>query len=340
VSDAVDSAGRVVDELVREPGECTSNGQLAGNGRVELAGVRPSVRFVLDLADEQIGCGDGLVVVVLEPHLDAPHLAVVRFVIARFVIAMVSVRHDAFSFSKLTVAPTLPVTGESTVTEWQDLGHSHRGAVWCQPVEGRDARPVAVAGAGRRGHDDYSSTRLVISTSGSNPTWALNDGRDRLVRDLSLYEGERISAIVCRCGPLQEVVAMATDGMGGMILLDVTSGGGEFDRDILERIGHPVKVCHGPDHGSVCPLLSGADCEKFSAAHGVVFELDLDREQHRAIVRRYRELARPEIPIRVVVDVDQARRYAEDLVGVEILTHEPTVADLDGFAAEVEAADR
>jgi hypothetical protein len=42
----------------------------------------------------------------------------------------------------------------------------------------------------------------------------------------------------------------------------------------------------------------------------------------------------------VVVDVDQARRYAEDLVGVEILTHEPTVADLDGFAAEVEAADR
>ena len=133
---------------------------------------------------------------------------------------------------------------------------------------------------------------------------------------------------------------MATDGMDGMILLDVTSGGGEFDRDILERIGHPVKVCHGPDHGSVCPLLSGAGCEKFSAAHGVVFELDLDREQHRAIVRRYRELARPEIPIRVVVDADQARRYAEDLVGVEILTHEPTVADLDGFAAEVEAADR
>jgi hypothetical protein len=264
VSDAVDSAGRVVDELVREPGECTSNGQLAGNGCVELAGVRPSVRFVLDLADEQIGCGDGLVVVVLEPHLDAPHLAVVRFVIARFVIAMVSVRHDAFSFSKLTVAPTLPVTEESTVTEWQDLWHSHRGAVWCQPVEGRDARLVAVAGSGRRGHDDYSSTRLVISTSGSNPTWAPNDGRrtgpvrddltdgrargvigsphfligdndyfcltlaitrsdeglhiagdpvsrfmppstsheDRLVRDLSLYEGERISAIVCRCGPL------------------------------------------------------------------------------------------------------------------------------------------
>ncbi len=133
---------------------------------------------------------------------------------------------------------------------------------------------------------------------------------------------------------------MATDGIDGMILLDVSAGGGEFDRDILERIGHPVKVCHGPDHGFLCPLLSGAGCEEFSAAHGVIFELDLDRKQHRAIVRRYRELARPEVPIRVVATAEQARRYAEDLVGVEVLTHESSVADLDGFAAEVEAADR
>jgi hypothetical protein len=72
----------------------------------------------------------------------------------------------------------------------------------------------------------------------------------------------------------------------------------------------------------------------------VVFALDLDRPQHRAIVRRYRELARPDVPIRVVVTPEQARHYATELSDLEVLTHAPSVADLDGFAAEVEAADR
>jgi hypothetical protein len=40
------------------------------------------------------------------------------------------------------------------------------------------------------------------------------------------------------------------------------------------------------------------------------------------------------------VSADQAARYAKMLDGIEVLAHEPTVADLDGFAAEVEAADR
>jgi hypothetical protein len=105
VSDAVHSAGRVVDELVREPRERTSNGEFAGNGCTELTGVHPSVSFVLGVADEQIGGGDGLVVLVLEPYVDAPGVTVVRFVIVMFVIAMVIVRHDVAS--KLTVAPTL-----------------------------------------------------------------------------------------------------------------------------------------------------------------------------------------------------------------------------------------
>ncbi len=133
---------------------------------------------------------------------------------------------------------------------------------------------------------------------------------------------------------------MARDSMEGMILLDVTSGGDVFDQAMLERLGHPVRVCHGPDHGALCPILAGKSCRDFEDAHGILFELDLDRPQHRAIVRRYRELARQDVPIRVVVSPEHAERYADELRGIEVLTHSSTVADLDGFAAEVEAADR
>lgn len=126
----------------------------------------------------------------------------------------------------------------------------------------------------------------------------------------------------------------------GAVLLDVGPGGDDFDQDLLERLGHPVMVCHGPEHGTVCPLLAGTGCDAFSSAHGIVFKLDLDRAQHRAILARYRQLAREDIPIHAVVSPEQAERYAVELADVEVWTHEPTVADLDGFAAEVEAGDR
>jgi hypothetical protein len=127
----------------------------------------------------------------------------------------------------------------------------------------------------------------------------------------------------------------------GVVLLDVSPGdAGEFDRATLERMGHPVLVCHGPSPDELCPLLGGCRCPKFEQAHGIVFKLDLDRDQHRAIVRRYRQLARPDVPIRVLVSPAEAERYAELLQDVEFWSHEPNVADLDGFAAEVEAADR
>jgi hypothetical protein len=127
----------------------------------------------------------------------------------------------------------------------------------------------------------------------------------------------------------------------GVVLLDVTPGEGEeFETSFLERIGHPVMVCHGPAVQTGCPLLGGDGCEKFDAAHGIVFQLDLDRPQHRAIVHRYRALGRPDLPIRVVVDPGQADRYSELLAEVQIWTGEPNAAQLDGFAAEVEAVDR
>lgn len=127
---------------------------------------------------------------------------------------------------------------------------------------------------------------------------------------------------------------------GGVVLLDVLPGEGEFDRSILERLGHPVMTCSGPNIDQLCPLLGGQGCTKFEQAHGIVFELDLDRPQHRDIVRRYAELARPDLPVRVVVRREQQERYADLLSAVQVWDHSPTVADLDGFAAQVEAADR
>lgn len=131
------------------------------------------------------------------------------------------------------------------------------------------------------------------------------------------------------------------DPREGMILLDVAAGGDEaFETGFLEKTGHPVVVCHGPADAEICPLLRGDGCAEFDHAHGIVYELDLDREQHRDIVQRYRQLATEGLPIRIVVTAEQADRYHDMLRDFEVWTRLPTVADLDGLAAEVEAADR
>jgi hypothetical protein len=70
-----------------------------------------------------------------------------------------------------------------------------------------------------------------------------------------------------------------------------------------------------------------------------VFQLDLDRPQHRSILARYQEVLPEDVPIRAVVSEQQAEQYAELLRGVQTWLDEPTAGDLDGFAAEVEAAD-
>jgi uncharacterized protein (DUF302 family) len=64
-----------------------------------------------------------------------------------------------------------------------------------------------------------------------------------------------------------------------------------------------------------------------------------DEPEHRAILEQYRQL-NADIPIRVLVRPPQRERYRALLARFEVLVHDPTAADLDGFAAEVEAADR
>jgi hypothetical protein len=124
------------------------------------------------------------------------------------------------------------------------------------------------------------------------------------------------------------------------ILFDLPPGEEPVDRQFLEQMGHRVMVCNGPQPGKLCPILSGEGCELAENAHGIVFELDLDRPQHRAILARYKESLRTDVPIRVTVRPGQAAKYPDLVSGLKVLTHVPVAGDLDSLAAEVEAADK
>jgi hypothetical protein len=105
----------------------------------------------------------------------------------------------------------------------------------------------------------------------------------------------------------------------GVVLLDALPGdAGEFDRATLERMGHPVVMCHGPAPKALCPLLGGLGCPKFERAHGIVFKLDPDGSQHREILYRYRQLAGPDVPIRVLLTPDQAERHVHGSLGLGV----------------------
>lgn len=107
----------------------------------------------------------------------------------------------------------------------------------------------------------------------------------------------------------------------------------------LQRLNHPVEVCNGPGDDAICPILEGKGCQKVSSAHGIIYHLDLDRPEHRAILRAYRRQVPADVPLRVVVQPGQERTYAELLRGLPVWTHDPSPGELDGFAAMVEAAD-
>lgn len=127
-----------------------------------------------------------------------------------------------------------------------------------------------------------------------------------------------------------------TEGPG--IILDVTPSDARFEKAFLESLGHPVLVCHGPNWGKACPILSGR-CAKVDRAHGVVFQLDLDRAQHRAILKRYRALLPDDVPIWASVQPGQDKEYAALLRGIRVVIGPPTTAQLDEIAAEVDSDD-
>lgn len=124
-----------------------------------------------------------------------------------------------------------------------------------------------------------------------------------------------------------------------VILVDIP-GGEEADTAFLKSLGHTVVVCHGPEPRELCPILSGLGCPKAQSAHGIVFMLDLDRPQHRAILKRYQEVLKDDVPIGVRVTTDQATRYSALLSGLDVWTREPGTAEFDALAAEVETAEQ
>lgn len=127
----------------------------------------------------------------------------------------------------------------------------------------------------------------------------------------------------------------------GTILIDVSeTTASDLTPQFLEGLGHPVLVCHGPPHATLCPLLKEGTCELVEQAHGVIFEFDLDRAQHRAILKRYREILAEDVPIRVVLPPGQEQTYAHLLTDVDVSVEKLSVGELDGFAATVEAYDR
>lgn len=123
------------------------------------------------------------------------------------------------------------------------------------------------------------------------------------------------------------------------VLFDIPGGTEVVDHAFLEQLGHRVMSCNGPQPGHLCPLLSGEGCPLAEGAHGIVFELDLDSPPHRAILAKYKETLRADLPIRVAVRPGQATVYADLLRGLKVWDHTPVAGDLDALAAEVEAAD-
>ncbi len=124
------------------------------------------------------------------------------------------------------------------------------------------------------------------------------------------------------------------------ILIDSPDGQAAFDRDILARMGHGILACHGPSSGTICPILDSGHCDLVDNAHGVIFQLDLDEENHREILAKYVEELDPGIPLRVKVRPGQETRYADLLEGMEVWADEPSVTDLDAFSSRVEAYER
>ena len=127
---------------------------------------------------------------------------------------------------------------------------------------------------------------------------------------------------------------------GSYVLFDIPEGETPVDSGFLVQLGHPVEICHGPGGEKVCPLVAGKGCPLAENAHGIVFELDLERPEHRAILRKYQSTLRDDVPIRVMVRPGQEEQYAALLKGVRVWTHTPVAGDLDAIAAEVEAADQ
>lgn len=110
----------------------------------------------------------------------------------------------------------------------------------------------------------------------------------------------------------------------------------EWELDWLERQEVAVVKCSGPHRAGGCPLLQGKSCGKVEKADGVLFQLSLDRDDHRQILETYARTL--DVPVRAVVSEADKVRYADLLSDVEVVVPPVGPAGLDAFASEVESS--
>lgn len=109
----------------------------------------------------------------------------------------------------------------------------------------------------------------------------------------------------------------------------------DWEADWLVRQEVDVVRCRGPHAPGACPLLQGKPCGKIARADGILFQLSLDREDHREILQTYARTL--DVPVRAVVSEADKAKYAELLAEVEVVVPPMGPAGLDGFASEVES---
>ena len=100
----------------------------------------------------------------------------------------------------------------------------------------------------------------------------------------------------------------------------------------IERLGHPVTVCHGPAQDELCPLLEEhGSCGLVDAAHGVVFEFDLSGEvapSNYELIYRPQPLPNPD---RLIVDARTAD--GDEIFGFDGVLERRSVLSADGVNA-------
>jgi hypothetical protein len=104
----------------------------------------------------------------------------------------------------------------------------------------------------------------------------------------------------------------------------------------LEAAGLTVSICGGPDAlpGRVCPLVGGKSCPMVDAADVVVHDLDLDKAEHRAVLRTLRRV-HSDTPVVLELPQSTARDHAVLLDGCHVIYP----YDMDRFVqAVVDAA--
>lgn len=90
--------------------------------------------------------------------------------------------------------------------------------------------------------------------------------------------------------------AVYTDLATDVTVVDVSAWGEAIDMAQVAAVGDPILVCFGTHGDDLCPLDDTG--RGWPGDHGVVFDTVAGRQGDEDFVARFRELVRPNVPIR------------------------------------------